>query len=121
MTAGLQASPKGSSPTIHSRLTRLRPFGSVDEIYFQMFHGHPLYNISGAGTSDTREDAIRILSRYVTDPNSPSILADRHVHYVFVHDDVYAEQQEPVPSLPAANFQLVKRFRASVSSFCGQR
>ncbi|MFL5963602.1 MAG: hypothetical protein ACJ757_12000 [Gaiellaceae bacterium] len=80
------------------------------EIYFQMFHGHPLYNLFGAGTGDTREDAIRILSRYVTDPITPSVLAAEHVHYVFVHDDVYAEQHEAAPTLPTADFKLIKRF-----------
>ena len=41
------------------------------EIYYQMFHRQPLYNIVGAGTGGTREDAIRIMSRYITDPKTP--------------------------------------------------
>ena len=80
------------------------------EIYYQMFHGHPLYNLFGAGTGGTREDAIRILSRYVTDPITPSVLAAEHVHYVFVHDDVYAQEHQPAPQLPASEFVLVRRF-----------
>lgn len=79
------------------------------EIYFQMFHGQPLYNLFGAGTGGTREDAIRILSRYITDPNTPKILASENVRYVFVHDDVYREQGQAPPVVPR-ELKLIKRF-----------
>jgi hypothetical protein len=46
----------------------------------------------------------------VTDPNTPGILAAEHVKYVFVHDDVYKEENQPPPALSPAVFRLVKRF-----------
>jgi hypothetical protein len=79
------------------------------EIYYQMFHRQPLYNIFGAGTGDTREDAIRIMSRYITDPNTPGILAAEGVHYVIVHDDVYREQGEAPPGVSEA-FRAIRTF-----------
>src|SRR5581483_8423755 len=80
------------------------------EIYYQMFAKHPLFNLFGAGTGDTREDAIRILSRYVTDPLTPSILAAEHVRYIVVHDDVYADESAPLPRMSPAIFRFVRRF-----------
>ena len=79
------------------------------EIYFQIFTKQPLYNIFGPGTGNTREDAIRILSRYITDPATPSILAAEHVRYVLLHDDVYREEGEAPPPAPP-ELRLVKRF-----------
>jgi hypothetical protein len=84
--------------------------GSV-EIYWQMFDHQPLYNLFGPGTGKTREDAIRILSRYVTDPQTPSILAAEHVHYVVIHDDYYAMEHQAPPQLSPTQFRLLKRFQ----------
>jgi hypothetical protein len=80
------------------------------EIYYQIYSKQPLFNIFGAGTGDTREDAIRIMSRYVTDPNTPGILAAEHVKYVFVHDEVYRQEGVAPPTLPTADFTFVRRF-----------
>jgi hypothetical protein len=79
------------------------------EIYYQMFVGDPLFNLVGAGTFRTRESDIRIMARYITDPNTPSILAAEHVRYVVVHDDVYRQQGGKPPVVSSA-FHLVKRF-----------
>ena len=79
------------------------------EIYYQMFVGDPLFNLFGAGTFHSREDDIRIMSRYITDPNTPSILAAEHVRYVVVHDDVYREEKQAPPTVSAA-FHLIKSF-----------
>lgn len=79
------------------------------EIYFQMFSKKPLFNIFGPGTGNTREDAIRILGRYVTDPLTPSILAAEHVRYVVLHDDVYREEKVTPPAAPK-ELRLIKRF-----------
>jgi hypothetical protein len=82
---------------------------SAREIYFQMFHGHPLFNVVGPGTKDTREDGIRVLSRYITDPSTPGILAAEGVKYILVHDRVYREQRETPPEVSGA-FVPVREF-----------
>ena len=92
-------------PTDQPAATQL----GAQEIYYQMFAKHPLFNLFGAGTLHTREDDIRILARYITDPNTPSILAAEHVRYVVVHDDVYREEHEPPPVI-SSDFRLIKRF-----------
>lgn len=79
-------------------------------VFYQSFHGHPIYNIFGSGIGDTREDGIRILSRYVTDPLTPGILAAEGVRYVFLHDDVYRTQAEDPPT-PGPEFTLAARFK----------
>jgi hypothetical protein len=79
------------------------------EIYYQMFHGQPLYNIVGSGTEGTREDAIRSMSRSITDPKTPGILAAEGVRYVLVHDDIYRAQGEEPPAA-AEGFRLIQTF-----------
>ena len=85
------------------------------ESYYQVFHGHPLYT-DWLGTSGTREDAIRIVSRNLADRFTPRILAAEHVRYVVVHDEVYRAISEPPPELspptftPAATFGDVRIF-----------
>jgi hypothetical protein len=79
------------------------------EIYYQMFHRQPLYNIVGSGTEGTREDAIRSLSRSIADPRTPGILAAEGVRYVLVHDDIYRAQGEEPPAA-AAGFRLIRTF-----------
>jgi hypothetical protein len=95
-------------PPAHDRWLASRPAGTVanyplatdnqlaldlaqSEFYFQRFHGHPLYTAVGAGFGRTREEAIRILSRYVDAPLTPGVLAAEHVRYVLVHDDIYRQ------------------------------
>lgn len=79
------------------------------EIYWQMYAPQPLYNLFGAGTGDTRESAIRILSRYITDPGTPSILAAEDVRYIVIHDAVYRAQGQTPPAAPSS-LELIKRF-----------
>ena len=83
------------------------------EYWYQHFHAHPLYTYFGSGTGGTREDGIRILSRYLNDPETPGILADEHVRYVVVHDDVYAEEHMQPPGVPSG--------MSLVATFKGQR
>jgi hypothetical protein len=115
-----------TNPPVYDRWLKTQPLGIVAhypaltdqepaihlgerEIYYQMFAKKPLYNIFGPGTGNTRESAIRILSRYITDPLTPSILAAEHVRYVVLHDDVYRSQHETPPQAPP-QLKLVKRF-----------
>ena len=117
---------EASSPPAYDRWLAEQPRGTVvhypmrtdqvpavelmsREFYYQMFHRQPLYNINGAGTEGTREDAIRIMSRYITDPNTPGILAAEGVHYVLVHDNIYREQGETPPGV-SDSFLLIKTF-----------
>ena len=68
----LRAAARHRRPLPAARPTRCRRSSSIGrEIYYQMFHRQPLYNIVGSGTGGTREDAIRIMSRSITDPNTP--------------------------------------------------
>ncbi len=71
-----------------------------NEITFQPLSRQPLYTIFGAGTGGTREDGIRILTRYVDGRATPGILAAEDVRYVVLHDDVYRAQGEKLPKLP---------------------
>jgi hypothetical protein len=84
------------------------------ETYFdQIYSHHPQFMLFGSGYGGTREDAIRILSRYVTDPVTPGILKAEHVRYVLLHDDVYREQGDVPPGIPAG-FHLVGRLPGNV-------
>lgn len=94
-----------------------RPFGSVAnyplptdkpqaltllaESYFnQKYDLQPQFMLFGSGYGQTREDAIRILARYVNDPLTPSILKASQVKYVLLHDNVYRSQGETPPKIP---------------------
>ena len=115
-----------SSPPIYDRWLSEQPRGIVAhyplradqvpaveligrEIYYQMFHGQPLYNIVGPGAEGTREGAIRSMSRSITDPKTPGILAAEGVRYVLVHDDIYLAQGEAPPAA-AEGFRLIRTF-----------
>lgn len=83
------------------------------EYWYQRFHAHPLYGYFGSGTGGTREDAIRILSRYADGADTPGVLAAEHVRYVVLHDDVYrSEGRKPPASVagatPVARFGPVR-------------
>lgn len=80
------------------------------EHYFQRFHGQPQFTIFGSGYGLTREHAIRVLARYVTDPVTPGILAAERVRYVVLHDDVYRAQGEQPPQLSSPTFVERARF-----------
>ena len=73
------------------------------ELYYQRFTGLPLFEIYGPERRGTREDAIRLLARYLTNPDALGILAAEGVRYVVIHDDIY-RAQGAVP--PAAGPQL---------------
>lgn len=81
--------------------------------YQQMYYRQPNYAAFGSGYSGTREEGIRILSRYLDDPNTPGILAAEDVRYVLVHDDVYREQGVEPPPVPAG-FELVRTLPGNV-------
>lgn len=79
------------------------------EQYYQRFHGHPLYVTTVAGGVQSREGAIRLLSRNLTDTDTASVLAAEHVRYVVVHDDVYRAAGHQPPNL-GAPYREVARF-----------
>jgi hypothetical protein len=82
---------------------------ALEEQFLQRFHAHPLFTLISGGTGGTREHAIRIVTRYVTTPETPGILAAEGVKYVFLHDDVYRKQGEEPPPVPEG-FRLAGRF-----------
>jgi hypothetical protein len=79
----------------------------------QVYNKHPEFMLFGSGYGDTREDAIRILTRYVTDPLTPGILKAEGVKYVLLHDDVFREAGETPPPVPPG-FHLVARIPGNV-------
>ncbi len=84
------------------------------QTYFDQIYDHqPEFSLFGAGYSNTREDAIRILARYVTDPLTPGILKAEQVKYVLLHDDVYRAEKEAPPPVPAG-LHLVARLPGDV-------
>jgi hypothetical protein len=80
------------------------------ELYYQRFNHHPLFTIVGAGYEETREGAIRLLVRYVTDPVTPGVLAAEGVRYVVLHDDVYRSEGLAPPILSHQTFVPLARF-----------
>lgn len=74
--------------------------------YQQMHHGQPNYAAFGSGLGGTREEAIRLLSRYIDDPLTPGILAAEGVHYVLLHDSVYRAQGDTPPPVPTGFRQI---------------
>ncbi len=73
--------------------------------YQQMEHRQPSFAVFGSGYGGTREEGIRILSRYLHDPLTPGILRAEGVRYILVHDDVYREQGDEPPPVPAGFVQ----------------
>lgn len=67
----------------------------------------------GSGYGETREDAIRVLTRYVTDPATPGMLKAENVKYILLHDDVYRAAGASPPPVPAG-FHLVARIPGDV-------
>ena len=69
----LARQPKGivaQYPLVTDQRPGARP--STLEFYLQRFHGQPQFTVFGAGYGLTREHAIRVLARYVTDPVTPA-------------------------------------------------
>jgi hypothetical protein len=108
---------KLSPPPAWAVWLKHQPFGSVAnyplptdkpqalvllaQSYFDQTYDHqPQFMLFGSGYGETREDAIRILARYVTDPLTPGILKAEQVRYVLLHDDVYRSQGEEPPPVP---------------------
>jgi hypothetical protein len=70
-----------------------------DEYYNQRFTNQRNFNLFGAGIGGTREEGIRLLARYPTDPLTPRILAAEGVRYVVIHDDIYTKLHLEPPQL----------------------
>jgi len=86
----------------------------VAETYFQqIYNKHPEFTMFGSGYGGTREDAIRDLVRYVTDPVTPGVLKAEGVKYVLLHDDTYRLAGETPPPVPAG-MHLVARIPGDV-------
>ena len=119
------AAPIGSAP-IYDQWLALQPTGIVAhypmmtdqrpaeklaarELYYQRFTKLPLFEIYGPQRRGTREDAIRLLARYLTNRDAPRILAAEGVRYVVVHDDVYRAQGETPPTAPQ-ELKLLRHF-----------
>jgi hypothetical protein len=86
----------------------------LSETFFQQTYNEtPQFALFGSGYGGTREDAIRIVSRYVTDPETPSMLKANGVKYVLLHDDVYREAGDEPPPIPAG-FHLIDRIPGNV-------
>lgn len=66
----------------------------------------PSYTLVSGGTGGTREAAIRILTRYLTDPATPGLLAAEHVRYVVVDDTAYAAEGTQPATPPASAFRF---------------
>ena len=81
--------------------------------YEQMVSQHPQFAVFGSGYGGTREDAIRILARYVTDPLTPGILKAEGVRYVLLHDNVYRAEGVQPPPVPAG-MHLVAQLAGNV-------
>jgi hypothetical protein len=85
----------------------------AETYYQQVYNKHPQFMLFGSGYGETREDAIRDLVRYVTDPTAPAVLKAEGVKYVLLHDDVYREAGDAPPPIPAG-FHLVARIPGDV-------
>lgn len=76
--------------------------------YLQQYNEQPQYAIFGSGYGGTREEAIRLVSRYVNDPLTPGVLAAEGVTLVLLHDDVYRQEGKEPPPVPPG-FELVAK------------
>lgn len=81
--------------------------------YQQVYNHHAQFMLFGGGYGGTREDAIRVLVRYVTDPVTPGVLKAEGVRYILLHDDVYREEGVTPPPVPTG-FHLVARVGGNV-------
>jgi hypothetical protein len=86
----------------------------LSETFFQQtYNEHPQFMLFGSGYGGTREDAIRILARYIDDPSTPGMLKANGVKYVLLHDDVYRAAGAQPPPVPAG-FHLIDRIPGNV-------
>ncbi len=79
------------------------------ELYYQRFTRQPNFEMYTTQRLRTREDAIRLLARYVDRPGAPRILAAEGVKYVVIHDDVFREQGERSPRL-GSQYKFLRGF-----------
>lgn len=77
--------------------------------YLQQQYEQPMFSIFGSGFGGTREEAIRLVSRYIHDPQTPGVLKAEGVKYILLHDDVYREEGKQPPAIPP-DFELVATF-----------
>lgn len=82
---------------------------ALTDLAYQPNNGDPLYTLLSGGTGGTREAAIRIMSRYLTDPATPSILAAEHVRYVLVDQATFAAEKTAAPTPSPAAFTAIGR------------
>ena len=110
----LRAQPSGTVANYPMPTDKPQALSLLLDSYFQQTFTHqPQFALFGSGYGDTREDGIRILARYVTDPLTPGILKAEDVTYVLLHDDVYRAQGEQPPPVPP-DFHLVSRLPGDV-------
>jgi hypothetical protein len=76
--------------------------------YLQRDYRQPIFAVFGSGYGGTREEAIRLLGRYVEDPLTPGILKAEGVRYVLLHDDVYREEGKSPPAVPPGFRQVAR-------------
>jgi hypothetical protein len=76
--------------------------------YLQQSYKQPMFAIFGSGYGGTREEAIRLVSRYIDDPLTPGVLKAEGVKYIVLHDDVYREEGKEPPAVPPG-FRLVAK------------
>jgi hypothetical protein len=76
------------------------------EYFYQRYHKHPLYSAITTAM-DPIPLAIRYVTQYFTNPDTPGILAAEHVRYVVLRDDVYREAKQTPPDLDPSAFKLI--------------
>lgn len=85
----------------------------AETFFQQIYNKKPQFMLFGSGYGGTREDAIRVLVRYVTDPSAPAMLKANGVKYVLLHDNVYRAAGAVPPPVPPG-FHLLKRLPGNV-------
>ena len=83
------------------------------ELYFQQHYKHPSSPSSAAATGVRVRTGFELSTRYITDPNTPSMLKAEGVKYVLLHDDFYREAGDEPPPIPPG-FRLVARIPGNV-------
>jgi hypothetical protein len=84
-----------------------------EEYSFQPIQRHPIFNMFPVTRPDwleTREFAIRAVTKSLTDETAAGVLAAEGVKWVVVRDDVEHALGETPPTMPPAYYRLVARF-----------
>ena len=80
------------------------------ELYYQRFTSQPLFERYGVERSETREDAIRSLSRRPGAEDALGVLAAEGVRYIVIHDDVYPSAGPEASTAPFWGADCCARF-----------